>query len=246
MLATAILALAAQVAAADLPMKVTTTAKDHYQIDVGASFDETEMDQVKARLVSLGTTTCGSLTLRWGRFTYNTVHTTDGKAMITDMIQRFECIDPATDPYKPAPADWKPTEADERASKAAAERYIRAVLAGDAKAGIAMYEPIAEVDEAAWRNASGGLADAGSGSFEVQRLDWSVNPAGMAHPGAYVTYAIQGRYSNLAVMCGALLLYRTQSGQFQITQQSLVGIRQAAVDRGAITLAQAKSYCGGG
>jgi len=239
----AILALA-QVAAANVALDVKT-ASDGYQIDVRESFDENELQQIQTRFIALGKATCGGMTLRWGRFTYDTQHTADGASLIVNMVQRFECIDPATDPYKPVPADWKATEADERASKAAAERYVRAVLANDARTGIAMYEPFAEVDETAWRKAAGVMPDAGTGSFEVKRIDWMVNPETMAHPGAYVTYVMVGQYSKLAEMCGVLILYRTPGGEFQITQQMLNGVTRAAVESGQITQAQAASYCGG-
>jgi hypothetical protein len=198
------------------------------------------------RMQATGQARCGKLKARWGRFTYDTGFLSDGSQTIKNYRQRFTCYDPATDPYKPAPAGWTASAKDNADAAAFALRYMAAFENADAKAGVPMMEPIADIDAATWLKQPVALRGMfAGGTRKFGQPEWKLNPEGAMHPGAYAQILFLGDYPQLQTHCGVLLLYRDAPGVYHVSQQTIIAITKAAVANGTTTLEAAKKACGG-
>lgn len=208
-------------------------------------FPVEDLDPVYDRLKLVAAGQCGKLKVRFGRFKYNTI-VDGGVRKHINFEQGFSCFDPATDPYKPAPAGWKATAQDDAEALAFAKRYMTVVDAADAVQGMQMMEPILEIDRAAWIEQPDILKKTrGTGTRSFRGPFWEVNPDTAAHPGAYATLIFTGSYSGLAAHCGYLVIYRAAPGRYQVSQQSMVIYSKAMVAAGAISQANALKACEG-
>ena len=192
------------------------------------------MDQaaaVQTRLDAAAAQRCGKLTVRWGKFSYDTQFGTgenSARTYAADYRQAFSCIDPATDPYKPVPADWKATPTDDADAIAFAKRYLAVFDAADAPRGIPMMEPLLELDAKTWNEQPLALkAVRGTGSRTLSGPYWQANPSGAGHPGAYATFTFKGVYSGLSAHCGYIVLYRDAPGFYYVSQQNIRAIAKA-------------------
>ncbi len=240
-LAIATLPLAQQ----EIPIQIATSDKG-YVATIG-DHDATQTPAVVERLKGMAKQRCGALTVRFGKFFYRNGFSPDGKPIVQEFKQNFACIDPATDPYKPVAADWKPAATDDADAKAFANRYLAAIDKGDAAAGMKMMEPIAEITRDEWMDTSTRLRThsgaPGQGTWTVTLVGWGNNPDGAAHPGAYTLYRVTGTYPKLAAYCGSLLLYRAGPGSYFVSQQQLKVIPQSFVDNGTVAAADVPGLC---
>jgi hypothetical protein len=200
-------------------IKVEQVPGKGYRLAVG-SFPVSATDSVNAALKVKAEQVCGALKVRWGRYGYNTLPSTDGSATRENYRQSFSCYDPAHDPYQPAPADWKATAKDDADALVFLKRYLASYDTGDATAGVAMMEPLLEMDKAGWRagrvNKSNGVA-----IRDIRGPQWALNPEGAAHPGIYAAFGFNGTFADGVRHCGFIVLYRAQPGQYFITQQTV-------------------------
>lgn len=230
--------------AADPTMTVTPVPGKGYTIAV-SPFPAADREKVMDRMSALAEQKCGALKPRWGRFEYDMAYPNGANAgqWFVNYRQRLVCFDPANDPFKPAPDDWKPTEADNAAATAAVNRYLDLFEKGDVRA-LALLEPSLEMKPDEWLaqpNTFKGLI--GTGSRELAGPFWRVNPTAAGHPGAYVMFAFRGTYSGMAAYCGVLTMYRAAPDTYQISVQRIQAITKAAVAAGRISSAATARAC---
>lgn len=212
-------------------------------------FAESQAEEVQAKLNTLAKARCGRLTLRWGRFNYDTragtANDPDARQII-NYRQEYRCIDPATDPYKPAPPGWTASAADNAAALAYARRYMTAVDALDVDAGLSMMEAEVEATREEWLKLPQALkASAGTGSRTFGAPRWLLDPDGASHPGIYATVTFRGTYTGLYNHCGYLMLYRDTAGHFRVAQQNFRALTRQDVSSGRVSQAAADAACEG-
>lgn len=229
----------------EIPIQIAKSEKG-YTATIGDHYPD-QTPGVMERLKGMAKDRCGALTVRFGKFFYRNGFDARGKAMVQEFKQNFACIDPATDPYKPVAADWKPSAQDDADAKAFVDRYLALIDKGDAAAGMQMMEPVAEITREEWMDTSTRLrthsGPPGQGRWTATLVGWGNNPEGAAHPGAYTLYKVSGTYPKLAAYCGSLLLYRAGPGKYQVSQQQLKVIPQAFVDDGTIAAGDVPGLC---
>lgn len=204
-----------------------------------------DLETVNDQISNMASARCGRLSPRMGRYKYFTSSDAKGRAILTDYRQSFTCYDPATDPYKRAPADWKPGAQDQADLTAFAQRYLRALDQSDHLAGMAMMEPVLEIEKDEWLSVPNMLKTnkSGPGRWTLKTLGWVNNPEGASHPGTYGFVEVTGSYPRIARYCGTLVIYRQRPGSYLITQQNLSVIPQSWIDSGKITPAEAAKSC---
>lgn len=184
------------------------------------SFAETQSDAVTEELKRRAAAKCGSQAVRWGRFT-SMQNLVGGIQMIVDYNQKFSCIDPANDPYKPVPADWQPSAADERDAVAFANRALAAIDGNNVPALMSMFEPLLDASEAEVRAFVDDFRSRSAPAGRKFRTTlWGANPEMAAHPGAFAYIVFDAPRS-----CGYFMLYRAGPGTFQIARQHVYGIQ---------------------
>ncbi|MBX3564465.1 MAG: hypothetical protein KF730_07805 [Sphingomonas sp.] len=199
-----------------------------------------------ASLTRLAEAKCGAkLKPRFGKFNYDNIIGEGGARMFKNHTQRFECYDPANDPYKPAPADWKPSERDNADLNAFAQRFMTAIDKGDAATGMPMMEANLEITNKEWMDTTQRLREhaGGPGKWTLNVVGWANNPEGTSHPGTYAFVTIDGSYPRLNAYCGYLLIYRDGLGRYWVSQRSIKVVPQAWVDNGSLPADQVKDLC---
>lgn len=229
------MAFAMLMAAAGQPaIKVETVPGRGYAAVVG-SFNSGDFDKVMARLTVEAERRCGAQKVRFGRhFFDNRVDTSRNVMVIENLRQSFFCFDPATDPYKPVPADWKAPPAETANVTVFVTRFLDRLDRGDA-AGMAMMDPIIEVTKKDWdglhadmvRNRTKGA----TGTLTPEFVGWSNNPPAAAYPGAYAFFRVTDDHAGIAGTCGAVMVQRVRANEYRISQYDVQFISQALVDR---------------
>lgn len=244
LLAAMIGVLAAQAATAPVPeLQVLPVPGKGYRVTAPV-FPAAQLDAASARMMVLAAKTCGKLKARFGRFDYNN-KLIDGVEQVVGFGQRFTCYDPATDPYKPAAAGWRASAQDSAQALDFAKAYLAAFDAVNARVGVAMMEPIVEITEAEWRIQPQAFAAVrGAGSRRFEPVQWSYNPDGAGHPGAYATITFYGSYAGLHQDCGQVVLWRRSAGEYLISRQLFRAVAKADVDADRIKAADARQMCG--
>ncbi len=195
--------------------------------------DENQYNPVIERMKVLAAERCGRLSVRFGRFYFdNQINIERGVTVIKDFRQNFSCFDPATDPYKPVPANWKASAAETAAATQYVTRFLTNLDAGNGRALAAMMDPQLEATTEDMNRFSreAKMHQTGTGSF-TGRLDaWMNNPPDASYPGAYAYFAVLSSHPGIAGTCGGLLLYRVSDGKYQVAQYDVRYISQKLVD----------------
>lgn len=236
-------------AAQTLPVVHQETGTNGKQVLRVDPFPESQSQEVQTKLDGLAKARCGRLTLRWGRFNYDTragtANDPDARQII-NYRQEFRCIDPATDPYKPAPPGWTASAADNAAALAYARRYMAAVDALNVDSGLSMMETEVEATREEWLKLPQALKQsAGAGSRTFAEPRWLLDPEGAGHPGIYATITFRGTYSGLYNHCGYLMLYRDGAGHYKVSQQNFRALTREDVSSGRVSRAAADAACEG-
>ena len=107
------LVLALLLAAAGEPaIRVEKLAAGGFSADV-ASIEAARLTTTMQEVQRIAAQRCGKMKVRFGRYNFDSrVDTARNVMMIENLRQKFFCYDPATDPYKPVPADWKASDAE--------------------------------------------------------------------------------------------------------------------------------------
>lgn len=183
--------------------------------------DANQYERVAGRIKLMATERCGRQNVRFGRYSFDNQMDLDrGVTMIKDFRQNFTCYDPATDPYKPVPADWRASAADVAAATEFATRFLNNLDAGNGRVLATMMDPQLEITAEQMRRFSedARMHQTGTGSFSGRLEGWLNNPADAAYPGAYVFFAVLSSHPGVAGTCGGILLYRVSEGKYNVSQ----------------------------
>lgn len=239
------LVLALLLAAAGEPaVRVEKLAAGGFSADV-ADIEAARLTTTMEEVQRIAAQRCGKMKVRFGRYNFDSrVDTTRNVMMIENLRQKFFCYDPATDPYKPVPADWKASDADTAAATSFVTRFLDRLDRGD-QAGIAMMDPLAEITPKDWANLHAGATQfqTGDGSMTPQFVAWSNNPDGAAYPGAYVLFSVLDDHPGIAGTCGGILVQRVREGEYRIAQYDVQFISQALVNQQGLTGQQLDRLC---
>lgn len=241
------MALAMLVAAAGQPdIKVEAVPGKGYAATVG-SFDSANFDKVMERLTADAAVRCGKQKVRFGRHYYdNRVDTSRNVMVIENLRQNFSCYDPATDPYKPVPADWQASAAETAAVTVFVTRFLDRLDRGDA-AGMTMMDPIIEVSKADFDGLRSGMIQnrvkGATGTLTPKLVGWANNPAGAAYPGAYAFFSVLDDHEGIAGTCGSVMVQRVRENEYRIAQYDVQFISQALVDRQEMTDEELDGLC---
>lgn len=195
--------------------------------------DANQYDPVVDRVKQLAIERCGRQSVRFGRYSFdNEIDVERGITVIKDFRQAFSCFDPATDPYKPVPADWKASATETAAATQYVTRFLTNLDTGNARALAAMMDPALETttEEMARFSREAKMHQTGTGSFTGRLDGWLNNPADAAYPGAYAYFAVISSHPGIAGTCGGVLLYRVSEGKYVISQYDVRYISQRLID----------------
>lgn len=127
----------------------------------------------------------------------------------------------------PAPADWKPSEADEADARRFVGAYFAKRDAGQMEAALAMFKPTVVKDRRGWVEQMQHLnKKLGTGKRRLTAVTWYVNPPSASQPGIFAAVDFVGEYPNAPVYCGYVALIRRAAGTFEIIreQQNVVSL----------------------
>ena len=195
--------------------------------------DENQYTPVIERIKLMAAERCGRQSVRYGRFYFdNEIDVERGVTIIKDFRQAFSCFDPATDPYKPVPADWKASAADTAAVTQYVTRFLDNLDAGNGRALAAMMDPQLEAttEEMTRFSREAKMHQTGSGSFTARLDGWMNNPPDASYPGAYALFAVISSHPGIAGTCGGLLVYRVSESKYQIAQYDVRYVSQKLID----------------
>jgi hypothetical protein len=195
--------------------------------------DENQYTPVIERIKLMAAERCGQQSVRYGRFFFdNEIDVERGVTIIKDFRQAFSCFDPATDPYKPVPADWKASAADTAAVTQYVTRFLDNLDAGNGRALAAMMDPQLEAttEEMTRFSREAKMHQTGSGSFTARLDGWMNNPPDASYPGAYALFAVISSHPGIAGTCGGLLVYRVSESKYQIAQYDVRYVSQKLID----------------
>ncbi|HET6526611.1 hypothetical protein [Sphingopyxis sp.] len=195
--------------------------------------DENQYTPVIERIKLMAAERCGRQSVRYGRFFFdNEIDVERGVTIIKDFRQAFSCFDPATDPYKPVPADWKASAADTAAATQYVTRFLDNLDAGNGRALAAMMDPQLEAttEEMNRFSREAKAHQTGSGSFTARLDGWMNNPPDASYPGAYALFAVISSHPGIAGTCGGVLVYRVGESKYQIAQYDVRYVSQKLID----------------
>jgi len=211
-----------------------------------AKIDADQYDPVIDRIKVLAEQRCGAKKVRFGRYFFdNQIDVERGVTIIKDFRQAFTCYDPATDPYKPVPADWKASATEVTAATRFAQRFVDNLDAGNSALLAKLMDPQLEATTAEMKRFSdeAKMHQTGAGEFSVRLDGWMNNPADAAYPGAYAYFAVLSSHPGVAGTCGGILLYRVREGEYQISQYDVRYISQALIDDAGFTDEELNRLC---
>ena len=195
--------------------------------------DANQYDAVVDRIKILAAQRCGTKKVRFGRyFLDNRVDVDRGVTVIENFRNTFKCYDPATDPYKPVPADWQPSPAETSAATRFAQRFVDNLDAGNAAVLSKMLDPALELTPTEMKRFldEAKVYQTGPGEFNPRLDGWLNNPEGASYPGAYAYFAVLSTHPGIIRTCGGILLYRLREGEYQVSQYDVRYISQSLVD----------------
>lgn len=226
-------------------IKIETVPGKGYAATV-AVIDADQYDPVLDRIKAIAVQRCGSLKSRFGRYYFdNQVDVERGVMVIKNFRQSFHCYDPATDPYKPVPADWKASAAETTAATKFVARFLDDLDKGNGVSLAKMMDPALEATPAEMNRFSkeAKMHQTGSGAF-TSRLDgWLNNPEDAIYPGAYAYFAVLSSHPGIAGTCGGLLVYRVREGEYVISQYDVRYISQQLVDQAGYSDEELNRLC---
>ncbi|MBA3941889.1 MAG: hypothetical protein C0520_11815 [Sphingopyxis sp.] len=211
-----------------------------------ATIDADQYSPVIDRIKLLAEQRCGTKKVRYGRFDFdNKIDVARGVTVINDFRQAFSCYDPATDPYKPVPADWKASAAETTAATRFAQRFLDNLDAGNAALLATMMDPGLEATPAEMKRFSdeAKMHQTGAGEFTPRLGGWMNNPPDVSYPGAYAYFAVLSSHPGIAGTCGGVLLYRVREGEYRMAQYDVRYVSQKLIDEEGYTDEQLDGLC---
>lgn len=227
------------------PIKVEAVPGKGFAATV-AKIDADQYDPVVDRIKILAEQRCGTKKARFGRYFFeNKVDTARGVTVIENFRQAFSCYDPATDPYKPVPADWKASAAETTAATRFAQRFVDNLDAGNSTLLATMMDPALETTPTEMKRFSdeAKMYQTGPGEFTLRLDGWLNNPPDAIYPGAYAYFAVLSSHPGIVGTCGGILLYRLRDGVYQISQYDVRYVSQRLVDEEGYSDEQLNRLC---
>ena len=226
----AFMALALLLAApADAAIRIEAVPGKGYTASV-ATFDAPDMTKIMARVAAEAKRRCGAQSVRFGRYYFdNRIDTARNMMLIENMRQGFFCFDPATDPYKPVPADWAASPAETASATVFVTRFLDRFDRGDA-AGMAMMDPLIEISREDWdglRKAATQHRTGSNGTLTAKFVTWANNPEGMAYPGAYAFFSVIDDHPGIIGTCGGIAVQRVRADEYRVAQYDVQYIAEA-------------------
>ena len=187
------------------------------------TFDGRYQSQIDAEIDRRAAELCAGKTVRWGEFRSDvTIGKQPGAEppQVSGFSRAFSCVSPVDRNYAPAPADWKPSAADEGHVRQIFQTYYAHRDAGDFRAAKAMFAPGILADDSRWSEQMAEFnAKLGTGRRRVSGVTWYVNPESAPHPGVYVALDFIGDFPRAHFYCGYLVLFRTAEGAYELTRE---------------------------
>ena len=206
-------------AAASAPT-ITVASKSDGYIATTKPFAVTDEAAVEAEVSRQATELCAGKSVKWGTFGSEAkIDRQSEKAPeVANYFKEFSCAEVEQRDYAAAPADWKSSSADDADVRAFFDRYYSKRDGGDFSAAAAKFDPTQgmTLGSQVQREFNGKL---GSGSRQVTKVTWYVNPDGADHPGVFVALDFVGRYKSMHFYCGYLMLYRIGQGSYDIVRE---------------------------
>ena len=210
------------------------------------SFESATFGKVMERVQAEAVRRCGKLGTRFGRHYFDSrIDTARNVMLIENLRQNFFCFDPATDPYKPVPADWTASAAETASVTVFVTRFLDRLNRGDA-AGMAMMDPIIEISKADWDGLVKGATQGRTGSagtLTPKFVTWSNNPAGAAYPGAYAFFSVIDDHPGIEGTCGGIMVQRVRENEYRISQYDVQFIPTALVEQRGLTDDELDGLC---
>lgn len=233
-------------ASADPGIRIETVPGRGYSAIVG-TFDAAQFESVMAKVQVEAEKRCGAQKVRFGRHNFdNRVDTSRNVMTIENLRQGFFCFDPATDPYKPVPADWAASAEETANATVFVTRFLDRLDRGDG-AGMAMMDPLIEITRADWDGLRAGMIqnrDPGAaGTLTPKFGGWMNNPAGAAYPGAYAFFSVIDDHPGIAGTCGGVLVQRVRANEYRISQYDVQYIATALIEQQGLSDEEADRLC---
>lgn len=210
------------VQAAAEPLRITINESSNGYRAEAATFEAAREDAVYAQMQQRAATLCGDKQIKWGKFGSLAKIEKDsakGPPTISGYFKEFRCVAPDRRTYSPAPADWKPSPADEAEVRRIFETYYSKRDAGQFEAATAMFQQEVREEQPSAEDQRTFNRKLGSGKRRITGVTWYVNPPSAPHPGVYVALDFIGDYPALHVYCGYIVLYRNGAGSYEITRE---------------------------
>lgn len=243
----AIMAMALLLAAQGEPgIRIDTVPGRGYTAAID-TFDATQFQPVMDRVTVSARQRCGKLSVRFGRHFFDSrLDTTRNVMVIENLRQTFFCFDPATDPYKPVPANWTASAAETANATVFVTRFLDRLDRGDA-AGMAMMDPLIEITKAEWDNLRQGAVQSRTGKPEgtltPKFAAWANNPEGAAYPGAYAYFSVLDDHEGIAGTCGGVMVQRVRENEYRIARFDVQFIAQALVEQQGLSDDELDGLC---
>lgn len=242
----AILAIALLMAApADVAIRIEPVPGKGYNALVG-TMDSADMTQVMLRVSEQAKRRCGTQSVRFGRYFFDSrIDTTRNVTLIENMRQSFFCFDPATDPYKPVPANWTASPTETANATVFATHFLDRLDRGDA-AGMAMMDPLIEVSKKDWDALRAGTRQfrtGETGTLTPQFVAWTNNPEGAAYPGAYAYFSVIDDHPGIIGTCGGVLVQRVRENEYRIAQYDVQFVSEALAEQQGLSDDELDGLC---
>jgi len=233
------------VAPADPTVRIDAVPGRGYSAAVG-TFDSGDFTGVMERVKVIAQQRCGRQGVRFGRHFFDSrVDTARNVMLIENLKQNFSCFDPATDPYKPVPADWTASATETANASVFATRFLDRLNRGD-DVGMTMMDPLIEIKKADWDELRKGVIqhrESEKGTLTPQLRGWLNNPDGAAYPGAYALFSVIDDHPGIVGTCGGILVHRVRDGEYRIAQYDVQYISQALADQQGLSDAELDRLC---
>lgn len=196
---------------------------DHGYRAEATAFEPSEESAVFAVIARRAADLCAGKQIKWGKFGSSmdlgeAPGTTPPK--VGGYFKEFRCVAEQNTAASPAPADWKPSEADEAYVRRFAETYFAKRDAGEMDAAFLMYSPTAVEDRAEWmKNAREFNDKLGTGKRRITAVTWYVNPPAADQPGVFAAVDFVGDYPKTHIYCGYIGLIRRGPGNYAIVRE---------------------------
>lgn len=231
-------------ATSSAPPSITVSPTGNGYIATVEPFDGRHQDQIDAEIDKRAAELCQGKTVRWGEFRSDVrigKQPSVEPAKVSGFSRAFSCVTPIERNFAAAPADWKPSVADEADVRQVFQTYYKRRDAGDFQGAKAMFAPEAVAMDSNWPEQMTKFHQAiGPGTRRITGVTWYVNPESAPHPGVYVAVDFIGEFARAHFYCGYVVLFRTAAG-YEITREEQNHFARGSEAADPVQLAQMRA-----